>query len=95
MNKNKSETTETYPFEVGKSYFIRTVTYHTVGKVVEIVNNFLILKDASWIADSGRFMRAIKDGTLDEIEPVGEMGMNLNAIVDYFPWKHALPKEQK
>ena len=31
------------PFEVGKSYFIRTVTYHLVGKLDKIVGNILIL----------------------------------------------------
>ncbi len=80
---------------VGEKLFIRTVTYHLVGEVVKKVANFLQLKNASWIADSGRFMNAIKDGTLDEVEPVGEAWVNLNAITDMFPWKHALPKDQK
>lgn len=80
---------------VGKKLFIRTVTYHSVGKVEKIVGQFIYLTEASWVADSGRFMNAIKDGTLDEVEPVGEMLINLHAIIDIFMWKHALPKEQK
>ena len=80
---------------IGKKLFIRTVTYHTVGKVEKIIGNILCLSGASWVADSGRFMNAIKDGTLSEVEPVGEAFVSLNAIVDFFQWKHELPKEQK
>ena len=78
----------------GKSFF-RTVTYHLVGKVVGRMGDFLWLENASWVADSGRFMQAIKNGQLKEVEPVGSCGVNLKAVTDFFPWKHPLPKEQK
>lgn len=84
-----------YPFVKGKSYFIRTVTYHLVGRVEKIVGNFIVLGDASWVADSGRFTQAIKDGTLIEVEPVGDAFVNADSICDTFPWVHPLPKEQK
>ena len=80
---------------VGGKYFFRTVTYHLVGEVVKCVGGFLELKNASWVADSGRFMNAIKEGTLDEVEPVGKGYVNVNTIVDFFPWKHKLPTKQK
>ncbi len=80
---------------IGKKFFFRTVTYHTVGKVVAKMGNFVELKDASWVADSGRFMNAIKEGSLDEVEPVGQQWLNLSTVVDFFPWKHNLPKDQK
>lgn len=80
---------------VGKKLFMRTVTYHMVGKVEKIVGHFLVLSDASWIPDSGRFMNFIKEGTLDEVEPVGEAYVNYEAITDFFPWKHSLPNKQK
>lgn len=82
-------------FEIGKSYFIRTVTYHLVGRLEARDDMFLILSDASWVADSGRFMQAIKEGKLSEVEPVGDAIINMEAIIDAFPWVHALPKEQK
>lgn len=84
-----------YQDMVGEKYFFRTVTYHTIGEVKKIVGRFAYLKNASWIADSGRFMGAIKDGTLNEVEPVGECFINLDTVVDFFPWKHKLPTEQK
>ena len=81
---------------VGKKWFIRTVTYHLTGRAVALVGSqWLLLEDAAWIASSGRFMQAIKDGELDEVEPVGDAIINLNSVTDMFPWVHDLPMEQK
>ena len=60
----------TYEDLVGGKYYFRTVTFHLTGEVKKIVGRFVFLKNAAWIADSGRFMGAIKDGTLSEVEPV-------------------------
>jgi hypothetical protein len=76
-------------------WFIRTVTYHLIGRIVGRVDGFLLLKDASWVADSGRFMQAIKNGTLNEVEPVGDAVVNIGTITDAFPWTHGLPSSQK
>lgn len=84
------------PFQVGKKYFIRTVTYHVTGQVKAIKGEFLVLKDAAWIADSGRFREAIMKGVLYEVEPVEvDMYVNIASITDAFVWKHKLPREQK
>lgn len=80
---------------VGRSWFFRTVTYHLTGRVKKIIGNLLLLEEAAWIADSGRFMNAIKDGKLNEVEPVGDAIINLSTVTDMFPWIHALPKDQK
>lgn len=80
---------------VGKKFFFRTVTYHLIGKVEKVIGSILELSTASWVADSGRFMQAIQDGTLNEVEPVGAAYININAVTDFFPWKHDLPIEQK
>lgn len=79
----------------GKAYFFRTVTYHLIGKVVKQEENFVELSNASWIADSGRFMNTIKDGILSEVEPVGIAYINLDGVTDFFPWIHPLPTTQK
>ena len=83
------------PFAVGKSYFIRTVTYHILGRVAKISGDFLVMEDASWVADSGRLSKAIKEGELNEVEFVGDAIVAINAIADGFPWIHKLPKETK
>lgn len=80
---------------VGGKWFFRTVTYHMVGRVKKRLGNFLVMEDASWVADSGRFMDAIKNGKLNEVEPVGDALINLDSVVDAFPWNHDLPTEQK
>ena len=71
---------------VGEKMFFRTVTYHALGEVKKIVGRFVYLKGASWIADTGRFSDWIKNGvqTNSEIEPVGEMFLNLDTVVDMF-----------
>lgn len=79
---------------VGEKYFFRTVTYHMTGRVKKIIGSILELENAAWIADSGRFMDAIKQGKLNEVEPVGRAYININTVVDFFPWKHALPEKQ-
>ena len=80
---------------VGKAFFFRTVTYHLTGRVKSVCGSILELEDAAWIADSGRFMNAIKEGKLNEVEPVGIAYVNFTTICDAFPWVHTLPKNQK
>lgn len=83
------------PFIVGKAYLIRTVTYHMLGKIEKISGNFLVLSEASWVADSGRFSKAIATGELSEVEYVGDAIVSMPAIVDAFPWCSKIPKETK
>lgn len=87
----------TYEDLVGEKIFFRTVTYHAIGEVKKIVGRFVHLKNASWVADTGRFMNFIKEGVQEnsEIEPVGEMFLSMDTVVDFFIWKHSLPKDQK
>lgn len=94
LSQDEQKEVNTYEDLVGSKWFFRTVTYHLVGEVKKMVGRFAYLKNASWVADSGRFMNAIKDGTLSEVEPVGDAFVNLDTIVDFFPWKHELPKKQ-
>lgn len=92
-NQNLSQT---HSFEVGKNYFIRTVTYHHIGKLVNVTDTDLVLESASWVADSGRFYTALSTGDLDEIEPfVNPVIVNRGAIIDATVWDFDLPKEQK
>lgn len=80
---------------VGGKYFFRTVTYFLTGEVKKVVGRFIYLKNAAVIFDTGRFMECIKNGTINEVEPVGEAFVNLDSVTDFFPWKHKLPSDQK
>ena len=79
---------------IGKRYFLRTVTYHVVGEVIGVFGTFIQLKNASWVADSGRFMDAILNGNLNEVEPIKNIvwNVNMSTVVDFGLWKHPLPR---
>lgn len=86
----------THPYQVGKNYFIRTVTHHYTGRLVKVTPKELVLEDAAWIADDGRFMNAIKEGKLNEIEPFqDDVVIGRGAVIDATVWRHALPREQR
>ena len=83
---------------VGQKILFRTVTYHMVGLVKKRIGNFLILDKATWVADSKRFHNAIMNGFSEdaELEPCGDgVGLNLESVVDFFPWRHELPTKQQ
>ncbi len=83
-----------HPYPVGESVFIRTVTHHYTGKLVKVYPNELVLTDAAWIADDGRFSEALSTGKLNEVEPYpdGEVIVPRGCIVDCTRWPHALPR---
>lgn len=84
------------PWSLGKKYFIRTVTMYLLGELIFISDKELLLRNASWVADSGRFNEAFKTGNLDEVEPfVNDVIVNRGAIVDATEWMHDLPREAK
>ena len=81
---------------IGKNVFVRTVTFHYTGKLTGISDGFLHLADAAWIADSGRFAAALKDGTLSEVEPYpAGCSISAGAVVDISEWTHELPRKVK
>lgn len=89
--------TDPHPYKVGKPYFIRTVTHHLTGRLIKVTDKELVLEDAAWIADDGRFYDALKDGEFSEVEPFpdGEVIVGRGSIIDAVEWKHDLPKKQK
>ena len=85
------------PFKVGEKYFVRTITMIDVGRVKAVIGNFIVLEDASWIGDTGRFHECLqKTGVFNEIEPFKhDVFINLNSIVDATPWPYDLPTAAK
>ncbi len=66
----KTTAVEECPFEIGENYLIRTVTFTLTGKVKSKTSNFLVLEQADWIADTGRFSQSLEDqDKFSEVEP--------------------------
>ena len=79
-------------FIVGEKILCRTVTFYLTGRIVGSKGPFLLLENAAWVADTGRFADAIKTGALTEVEPVDiPVRVNIHSMVDVFPWLHDLP----
>jgi hypothetical protein len=90
------EQCQSTPFVVGVAYLIRTVTMAWTGRAVSIGSHFIVLKEAAWIADTGRFSDFVVKGTANEVEPVpGDVIINLSSIIDALEFKATLPREVK
>jgi hypothetical protein len=71
-------------WEIGKIYLIRTVTMIDTGRLVGVTEHELILEEAAWIADTGRFSDAVKKAQFNEVEPFpdGRVIVGRGAIID-------------
>jgi hypothetical protein len=79
-----------------KNVFIRTVTHHYTGKLTHLSDGFVVLSNAAWIADDGRFNECLAKGTPNEVEPYpAEACVAIGAIVDICHWGHELPRTVK
>ena len=80
------------PWVIGRAYLIRTVTYFALGRLIWAGDRELLLENASWVADTGRFGEALKTGKLSEVEPFpSQLIVGRGSIVDATEWSHALP----
>ena len=83
-------------WEIGKKYLVRTVTYHLIGRLVNVDNNELLFDSASWLASSGRFNEALRTGNLSEVEPfVKPVIVGRGSLIDATEWDHVLPTKVK
>jgi len=60
---------DSQPYEIGGMYQIRTVTHIVTGRVVSVGLKEIVLVDAAWVADTGRYMGAVATGEYAEVEP--------------------------
>ena len=84
-------------WKVGKNYLVRTVTMIDTGRLVSFDDHELVLADAAWIADTGRWADALKSSDFSEVEPFPdgrEVIINRGAIVDAVEID-TLPRKQK
>lgn len=86
-----------HAYPVGSAVFIRCVTHYYTGRLVRVTPGEIVLTDAAWIADTGRFGEALASGSLNDIEPYpdGEVIVSRGAVVDVSLWHSPLPREIK
>ncbi|MBI2135744.1 hypothetical protein HYU06_01595 [Candidatus Woesearchaeota archaeon] len=84
-------------WEVGENYVLRTVTMIQVGRLIAVEQDELVLEDAAWVADAGRWKDFLDVGKLNEVEPFpdGKVIVGRHALIDACVWKHKLLREQK
>ena len=75
---------ETAPWEIGKHYLIRTVTMIDTGTLAAVTPQELVLIDACWIPDTGRFSEALESVEFDEVEPFpsGNVIIGRGSVID-------------
>lgn len=83
-------------WEIGQNYLIRTVTMIDTGRVVAVTPHEIVLEDAAWIADTGRFAQAIEKAEFGEVEPfpAGRVIVGRGAVIDAVKIA-ILPRSQK
>jgi hypothetical protein len=83
-------------WEIGKNYLIRTVTMIDTGRLIAVTQQELILEDAAWIPDTGRFSDAVKNCAFVEVEPFpsGRVILGRGSVIDAICIDE-LPRKQK
>jgi hypothetical protein len=76
-------------WKIGKNYFIRTVTHHLTGTLLKVTENELVVENAAWIADDGKFSKALATENFNEVEPFpdGELIIGRGSLIDAFEIK--------
>lgn len=98
LTGQKQETCNTLTafWQVGRKYFIRTVTHHHTGELVAITDQEIVLKHAAWIADDGRLTEALATGDFNEVEmfPSGNVLIGRGSLIDAVELS-TIPRSQK
>ena len=82
---------------LGESVIVRTVTMIYTGGLVALDDRTLVLSNAAWIADTGRWANALATGELSEVEPypTDDVFVARSSVVDLTRWNHDLPTGTK
>lgn len=83
---------------IGDCVFIRSVTNYYTGRLVNVTDGFLVLEEAAWVADTGRFHNYLMTGQPNEVEPYPDgvfVRVNIGSVSDICDWKHPLLRVQK
>jgi hypothetical protein len=83
----------------GGVMLVETVTKYFVGEVVAVHPQELVLRDACWVASTGRYHKFLSDGGDDNAEfepcPEGFAIIGRGSIVNAVPYRHGLIRAAK
>lgn len=75
-----------HPYTIGKLWYVQTATSYYAGTLSAVTENELVLDDAAWVVDTGRFNEFMKGSKPKEIEPCnGPVVINRGAIISAMP----------
>ena len=83
---------------IGQPIIVRTVTMIQTGRLKSHDRHFLVLTDAAWIADTGRWADALAGrAPFGEIEPFpnGDVLVGIGAVIDLAALSIDPPRDQK
>ena len=81
---------------VGEKVIVRTVTHYYTGRLAAVTATDIVLEDAAWIADTGRWADVLQSGCPNEVEPfLDPVIVSRGAIVDVTLWRNELLRTQK
>ncbi len=77
-----------HPYTIDEDWYIETATKYYIGTLVLVTKNELVLENAAWIPDTGRFSQ-FAAGTIQpvELEPCGDVPLVIGrgAIISAMP----------
>ena len=86
------------PYVIGQNYLIETCTKYFTGKLERVTDKELVISNAAWVADTGKYSTALATGDFSEVEmmpmecrPIISRG----AIVTVIPVSFTLPSTTK
>lgn len=100
-NNNKQATSDDSHWEIGKDYLIRTVTMSQTGRLIKVTDKELVLENAAWIADLGKFSEQWEkqgEDAFNEVEmfPASRLVIvGRGALIDAVQLINGIPKKTK
>lgn len=86
---------DTSHFPIGEAVVIRTVTMHYIGRLVAVTPKELVLEEAGWLANSGRwhsFLTGAHGPKEFEPYPDGRVIVGRGALIDCCLWGREIPR---
>lgn len=79
--------------EVGQTVIIRGIPFYYIGRITYVDDKRLVLENACWLADSGRWSEALQTGDINECEKYPDpVELRTDLCCDITLWKNPLPE---